>query len=227
MKTLAFLLVCGYLAAAPKAQPTAYVTSDPSGACTVGVSMQYNSANGRLWGCEAGTWALVASGSSGGSVFGGSTATASAGITGTAAAPIFSLADQTLKSPVRFEPLTLSADVTSVTFTNKTAGAKFSIVWAQDGSGNHVVNYGASATNTCTIDPTAGVKTTQQFEVSADGTTVNGISCSTTGTLSIVGGALAVTSLQTTGSAGSKKVVCVDTTTGVIYASSTGTDCSN
>lgn len=33
--------------------------------------------------------------------------------------------------------------------------------------------------------------------------------------------------LKTTGSAGSKNVVCVDTTTGQLYASSTGTDCSN
>jgi hypothetical protein len=35
------------------------------------------------------------------------------------------------------------------------------------------------------------------------------------------------TTLMTTGSAGSKKVVCVDTATGRIYASSTSTDCSN
>jgi hypothetical protein len=33
--------------------------------------------------------------------------------------------------------------------------------------------------------------------------------------------------LKTTGSAGSKNVVCVDTSTGQLYASSTGTDCSN
>lgn len=33
--------------------------------------------------------------------------------------------------------------------------------------------------------------------------------------------------LKTTGSASGKKVVCVDTTTGQLYASSTGTDCSN
>lgn len=33
--------------------------------------------------------------------------------------------------------------------------------------------------------------------------------------------------LMTTGSAGSKKVVCVDTATGKLYASSTSTDCSN
>jgi len=40
-------------------------------------------------------------------------------------------------------------------------------------------------------------------------------------------GKILVTDLKTTGSAGSKKVVCVDTVTGQLYASSTGTDCSN
>lgn len=35
------------------------------------------------------------------------------------------------------------------------------------------------------------------------------------------------TPLKTTGAAGGKKVVCVDTATGQLYASSTGTDCSN
>jgi len=36
-----------------------------------------------------------------------------------------------------------------------------------------------------------------------------------------------VTGLKTTGAATGKKVVCVDTSTGILYASSTGTDCSN
>jgi hypothetical protein len=36
-----------------------------------------------------------------------------------------------------------------------------------------------------------------------------------------------VTDLKTTGAATGKKTVCVDTTTGQLYASSTGTDCSN
>lgn len=40
-------------------------------------------------------------------------------------------------------------------------------------------------------------------------------------------GLVSVESLKATGSAGSKAVVCVDTTTGKLYASSTGTDCSN
>lgn len=40
-------------------------------------------------------------------------------------------------------------------------------------------------------------------------------------------GGVLVDSLKTTGSAGSKNVVCVDTSTGKLFASSTGTDCSN
>jgi hypothetical protein len=38
---------------------------------------------------------------------------------------------------------------------------------------------------------------------------------------------LQVVGLKTTGSAGGKKVVCVDTTTGVLYASSAGNSCAN
>jgi hypothetical protein len=40
-------------------------------------------------------------------------------------------------------------------------------------------------------------------------------------------GTVNIDNLKTTGSAGSKNVVCVDTATGKLYASSTGTDCSN
>jgi len=40
-------------------------------------------------------------------------------------------------------------------------------------------------------------------------------------------GRVAFTSLETTGAAGSKKVVCVDTATGQLYASSSSTECSN
>jgi len=38
---------------------------------------------------------------------------------------------------------------------------------------------------------------------------------------------VAIDALKTTGNAGGKQVVCVDTTTGQLYASSTATDCSN
>lgn len=47
------------------------------------------------------------------------------------------------------------------------------------------------------------------------------------GTLPISVGSAIVRDLQTTGAAAGKKTVCVDTATGKLYASSTGTDCSN
>jgi len=107
------------------------------------------------------------------SVYSGSTAVTSA----FSATPTFSLLDVSVKSPVRYEPGALTANVTAVTFTNKTAGAKFSIVWTQDGTGGRTVTYGASAANACPVDPTAGKLTTQFFEVAADGSTVNGTGC--------------------------------------------------
>lgn len=120
-----------------------------------------------------GTWAVPPGGGGGGSVFTGSTAVTSA----FSATPTFSLADVSVKSPTRFQPGAMTANVTSVTFTNKTAGAKFSIAWLQDGTGGRTVAYGASASNTCAVSATANVTTTQQFEVAADGTTVVGTGC--------------------------------------------------
>ena len=118
---------------------------------------------------------------SGGSVFTGSTATATTGITGTAAAPILSLSDQSVKSPVRFEiTLTASTPVTSVTINNKTAGAKFGIVWFQPASNMTTVAYGSSVvTNTtCPVSALASAWTEQFLEVAADGSTVYGVGCS-------------------------------------------------
>jgi hypothetical protein len=116
----------------------------------------------------------AACGSGGGSNFTGSTAVTSA----FSATPTFSLADVSVKSPTRFEPGALTANVTSVTFTNKSAGAKFSIVWLQDATGGRTIAYGASASNACAISATASKTTVQQFEVAADGTTVVGTGCS-------------------------------------------------
>lgn len=146
----------------------------------------------------------------GGSVFSGSTAVTSSH----SATPTFSLADVSSKSPTRFEPGALTANVTAVTFTNKTAGAKFSIAWPQDGTGTRIVTYGASASNTCTVDPAPNVTTTQQFEIAADGTTVYGTGCTTTGT--------AMTS-ATDCASNASPAVCADAPTGSV-AIPTGTD---
>lgn len=107
-------------------------------------------------------------------VFTGSTASAPS----FSATPTFSLAAVSSKSPLRVQ-MTITANVTAVTFSNKSAGAKFSIAWTQDGSGSHTVTYGASASNTCAVSPTASITTTQFLEVAADGSTVVGTGCIT------------------------------------------------
>ena len=119
-------------------------------------------------------------GSPGGSVFTGSVASNSTGITGTAAAPIFSLSDQLLKSPVRFEQaITASTPVTGITINNKTAGAKFSIVWTQPSSNMASVTLGAAVSNTpCAVSQVASAFTEQFFEVASDGSTVYNVDCS-------------------------------------------------
>ncbi|MDP9113432.1 MAG: hypothetical protein M3O20_07095 [Acidobacteriota bacterium] len=152
-------------------------TSNPA-TCAVGqVFFRSDSAAGQNWWfCTAtNTWSQQ-TGGGGGSVFTGSTATNPT----FSATPTFSLADISVKSPVRIETAVMTANVSPI-FTNKTAGAKFSIVWTQDGTGGRTVTYGVSVMNACTVDPTPGATTTQFFEVGADGSTVNGTGCSTTG----------------------------------------------
>lgn len=152
------------------AVPTAVAlpTSGTNGCAGATNALTYNTST-HAWGCNTIT-------GSASSVFTASTATNPA----FSATPTFSLADVSVKSPVRVEPGALTANVTSVTFSNKSAGAKFSIAWTQDGTGGRTVAYGASANNTCTVDPTASATTTQFLEVGADGTTVNGVGCAST-----------------------------------------------
>lgn len=50
-----------------------FVTADPSGACTANSPLRYNTTNGKLWGCNAGTWISI-SGSGGGGTVGSGTA---------------------------------------------------------------------------------------------------------------------------------------------------------
>ena len=124
------------------------------------------------------SWSTPAGG--GGSVFTESTATASTGITGTAAAPILALLDQSVKSPVRFEiTLTASTAVTSVTVNNKAAGAKFSVAWTEPSTNMVGVTWGASVSNTpCAVSQVAGAWTEQFFEIESDGATVVNTGCS-------------------------------------------------
>lgn len=121
--------------------------------------------------------------SSGGvSVFTGSTGTTQA----FSATPTFNLADTGgTKSPIVFQPGTPTANVTTVTFSNKTAGARFSILWPQATSGGtaYTVTYGSDvvASTVCRISDTISaspqILTLQSFLVEQDGTTVIGTGC--------------------------------------------------
>lgn len=117
-------------------------------------------------------------GGGGGSFFTGCTGTAPS----FSATPTISLADISVKSPCTVQPGALTANVTAVTFSNKSAGARFAIAWLQDATGGRTVTYGASVGGIapCQIDPAASQTTIQEFFIGSDGTTVNGAGCHTT-----------------------------------------------
>lgn len=71
----------------------------------------------------------------------------------------------------------MTANITTATISNKTAGAKFSIAWLQDGTGGRTVAYDANVSNACLPTATANITTTQAFEVAADGVAVIGTGC--------------------------------------------------
>ena len=57
------LILLVFLAVVAMAQPgppggVNFVSTDPSGACGT-QPLRYNIQNGKLWGCQAGTWTLV------------------------------------------------------------------------------------------------------------------------------------------------------------------------
>ena len=161
----------------------AHGASLPS-SCTVGDEFDLTSATaGQNYNlCTAtNVWTQQAGGGGGGTsaVFAGSASPAPT----FSATPTFSLAAVSNQSPLRIEPGVMSANVTAVTFSNVTAGAKFSIAWTQAASGGpYTVTYGGSTINTCAISPIASVVTVQEFEVGNDGSTVKGTSCSSSET---------------------------------------------
>jgi hypothetical protein len=126
-------------------------------------------------------------------MFSGSTAIgtacggSNAGITGTAAAPVISLADQSVKSPHLICMPTLTTNVTSVTINNTTNGADIYIDWPQSSSGGPFTVSGyvnISTTKTaCAVTPnqaTPSYHTIQHFIVEADGVTLDGEGCPST-----------------------------------------------
>lgn len=118
---------------------------------------------------------FTCSGSGGGSVFTGSTATNPTD----AATMVFSLSDISVKSPIRVEPTVLTTN-TSVSFTNLSPGATFYLAWTQ-GSGAYTVTYTGSVIGAiCQISPVATVVTTQTLQVNAAGTSVVGLGCTST-----------------------------------------------
>jgi hypothetical protein len=69
MKLPAFLFAATVLLGQPSSPPSViYVTSDPAGACAASVQLRFNTSNGKLWGCNAGTWGQIGGGSGSGTV---------------------------------------------------------------------------------------------------------------------------------------------------------------
>lgn len=149
---------------------TLFVTS--TGAQTSGNCVQIDALGNHI-----ASGAPCGSGSGGGSVFDGSTAQ----INTFSATPTVSLANVSSKSPTRIEMGTLTGNVTSVTFTNvpTQGGAKFTMVWSQDGTGGRTVTYGGIVVGNCVVDPTLAVTTTQEFEVTSSGANIVGTGCTT------------------------------------------------
>lgn len=91
------------------------------------------------------------------------------------ATPTFDLASM---ASALIQPGLMTANVSSVAFSNKKAGAHFWIDWIQ-GSTPYTVTYGSVSSTwpACVISPIAGVHTRQEFQIEADGTTVDGLGC--------------------------------------------------
>lgn len=97
-----------------------------------------------------------------------------------ATAPAFSATPTfTVLNNTRIEPGAMTGNVVVQGFNNKTAGAKFSIVYLQNVTGGFTVTHGATASNTCegSISLGASKYTEQFYEVATDGTTVYGAGC--------------------------------------------------
>jgi hypothetical protein len=114
-------------------------------------------------------------------VFTGSTGSTIA----SSATPVFSLADVSVKSPIRFE-ISPIVNVTGPTITNKTAGARFDIAVTTDGT--HTWSWNSIVSdNVCPIYTAAAETTIASLEIGVDGTTVHGVGCSTTAALTYYG----------------------------------------
>lgn len=169
MLRIGFILLL--LAAACCAQPTGqvrFVTVDPSGACQAS-QLQYNTVNGKLWGCQSSVWTLVTGGSS--SLSPNPTATC-AGTTSSCAITITALA-LTSFDPSVFEckettvgtlvtitgySTTGSSPITTATLSYTPPGAGKSVTCALNASGGSGPTGAAGATGP--TGPTGATGTT-------------------------------------------------------------------
>lgn len=114
-------------------------------------------------------------------------------INGAAPTPIAFSATPTfdLSTGNRLEMAAMTANVTSVTVVNPTAGQRFSLTFLQDGTGGRTVTgytiAGGTFVNPCGADPTLNVRTVGVYEVASDGLTVRTISCTSDDSPSKIG----------------------------------------
>lgn len=59
MKTVLLSLLFSTAILAQPGGPLVFVTTDPAGSCTASAALQFNTANGKMWGCNAGTWGQI------------------------------------------------------------------------------------------------------------------------------------------------------------------------
>lgn len=123
-----FLMSLGMVQAQPGNPTINFRTADPSGTCSA-QPMQYNYTLGKLWGCKAGTWTLMADGGGGGAFPAGLAGCVQLYATSTtfgADCPYlkYGTVDKALTSNVRtLPPPAVTVPITGTTTANASTGA--------------------------------------------------------------------------------------------------------
>lgn len=135
------------------------VTADPTGTCSPKyLQLRFNRVNGKLWGCNNGTWTQISG--SGGLVV----TPVSYHATNMAPACAGSSADT-------YFTITLTGNVSSFTAPSGcTNGQLVAFEWTQDGTGGRTVSWPAAFEQFDPVDTTANKRTTQWFRYNS-GTT--------------------------------------------------------
>lgn len=108
-------------------------------------------------------------------------------------------------APFCVKKITTSTGITNLVNISNNVNANFHIDIANDGDSDLRARIGPSSASTSLVLATGN---NERMRISS-------------------AGLVSIESLKTAGSAGSKRVVCADIATGILYISSTGTDCSN